>query len=268
MSIKKFLKSNRYIYWLIRRVRSFQYSVLERVLFEISAALRKYGMLPLPIKKLKNKYSGKRCFIIATGPSLTIEDLAALKDEYTMGMNSLCKIFPTLGWETTFFGIQDFNVFNSLNNEIKKLTNTILLCGSNLKQKFKLPQNAITFPLDLLNHKMHPDDCYKTDFSDDCNVRVYDGYTITYSLIQLAVYFGFKEIYLLGCDCSYTGSQDHFIEHGVFDQYFSTAQNRLFFSYKVAFEYAKKHNIQIYNATRGGALEIFPRVNFDDLITH
>lgn len=268
MSIKKILKNNRYIYWIIKQERSFQYNVLERIFFEINAILRKCGIISSPIKKLKNKYYGKRCFIIATGPSLTIKDVTALKNEYTMGMNSLCKIFPELGWETTFYGIQDFNVYKSLNSEIKNLTDTILLCGSNLKQKFKLPKTAITFPLDLLNHKMHPDDYYNTYFSEDCNIRVYDGYTITYSLIQLAVYFGFKEIYLLGCDCSYTGSQDHFVDHGVCDQYFSTAQNRLFFSYEVAFEYAKKNNIQIYNATRGGALEIFPRVNFDDLITY
>ena len=36
-------------------------------------------------------------------------------------------------------------------------------------------------------------------------------------------------------------------------------------AYKKAKEYADKHGIKIYNATRGGALEVFPRVNFDDL---
>ena len=32
-------------------------------------------------------------------------------------------------------------------------------------------------------------------------------------------------------------------------------------------EYAKKHNIHIYNATRGGNLEIFPRVKLEDVLS-
>ena len=30
--------------------------------------------------------------------------------------------------------------------------------------------------------------------------------------------------------------------------------------------YAEHHNIKIYNATRGGHLEVFERVNFDDVL--
>ena len=33
------------------------------------------------LKEFENKYNGERCFIIATGPSLTIDDLEKLKDE-------------------------------------------------------------------------------------------------------------------------------------------------------------------------------------------
>ena len=33
-------------------------------------------------------------------------------------------------------------------------------------------------------------------------------------------------------------------------------------------KYASKHNIKIYNATRGGKLEVFPRRNFDECIKY
>lgn len=267
MSIKENLKSNRVTYSVIKKIRELQYGVLEPFGFNFGAELRKIGITSSAIKKFENEFDGKRCFIIATGPSLTMEDLGLLKDEYTIGMNSLCKVFPELGWETTFFGVQDFNVFEALNQEIESLSQTMLLCGSNLKTRYKIPSNAYEFPLDLRNHKLHPADCLNTDFSDDCNVRVYDGYTITYSLIQLAVYFGFKEIYLLGCDCGYSGTKHHFVEHGVVDPNFSTAQQRLFFSYEYAKKYMDTHDVKIFNATRGGALEIFPRVTLEDVLT-
>ena len=40
-------------------------------------------------------------------------------------------------------------------------------------------------------------------FSEDVARVVYGGATVTYACIQIAVYMGFKEIYLLGVDCNY-----------------------------------------------------------------
>jgi len=103
-------------------------------------------------------------------------------------------------------------------------------------------------------------------FSDDCYDVVYDGYSITYSLLQLAVYMGFKEIYLLGADCSYAKQgPHHFIETGVVDPNSLIAGERMIRAYKVVKNYVDKNGIKIYNATRGGYLELFERVSMDDI---
>ena len=43
-------------------------------------------------KDIKGKYKGKRCFITATGPSLTVDDLELLRNENksTMGKALYC----------------------------------------------------------------------------------------------------------------------------------------------------------------------------------
>ena len=41
-----------------------------------------------PLRQFKNKHIGQRCFIVATGPSLTIEDVSKLKNEICWSMNS------------------------------------------------------------------------------------------------------------------------------------------------------------------------------------
>lgn len=266
MSLKSYVKSNKVLYKGVLAVRYVQYNILRRAVFETNAVLRKAGLQKKPLELYHNKYKGERCFIIATGPSLTMNDIESLRNEYTFGMNSLAKAFIELGWGPTFYGIQDHRVYLSMKDTLSEMPDTIQLLGSNLKWYAKLPENAVVFPLDLLNHEMHPDDSYNTKFSDNCSERVYDGYTITYSLIQLAVFFGFSEIYLLGADCGYSGEKHHFIEHGVVDPHFSSAQKRQFFSYSVAKEYADANGIKIFNATRGGALEVFPRVDFDSII--
>ena len=36
-------------------------------------------------------------------------------------------------------------------------------------------------------------------------------------------------------------------------------------SFKKVLKYSKENNIKVYNATRGGKLEILPRIDFDSL---
>ena len=102
--------------------------------------------------------------------------------------------------------------------------------------------------------------------------------TVTYVLIQIAVYMGFKEIYLLGVDHSFSrellpdGSLK--INDGVIN-YFQSNYSKsndtparikhMDLAYMQARMYCELNGIRICNATRGGKLEIFERVDFDKL---
>ena len=101
-------------------------------------------------------------------------------------------------------------------------------------------------------------------------------------MLQLAVYMGFKKIYLLGMDFTFSvektiegntimndiinhNSIIEKVEKELFDfQYFAEIDDQLL-GYQAAKRYADAHGIKIYNATRGGKLEVFERVNFDTL---
>lgn len=215
----------------------------------------------------KNKYYGKRCFIIATGPSMNKEDLMKLKNEYTFGVNSLCKIFDETGWETTFFGIQDKSVYRKLKEDISKLHTTELFISSDNKDIDSISCKKHLYPFNIYNQKT-PSEKFVYRFSDNIYKEVCGGFTIVYSMLQVAVYMGFKEIYLLGCDCNYDDDKKkrHFIESGHFDPGYKTVGLRMIEAYKVANDYIKNKDINIYNATRGGMLEIFPRVNLDEVL--
>lgn len=218
------------------------------------------------IEVFKNKHLGERCFILATGPSLTVEDVKKLKNEYTFGMNSICMLFDELGWETTYYGVQDRGVFEKLVDKYQKLKETILFVGDGIPASERNKVKSIPFAINYLDHK-HSYKRLNTKFSFDVLKQVYDGYTITYSLIQIAVYMGFKEIYLLGNDCSYPKDpkKQHFMDFGHYDSSTLTARDRIIFAYQYAKDFLKESDVKILNATRGGALEIFPRVDFDSL---
>ena len=87
--------------------------------------------------------------------------------------------------------------------------------------------------------------------------------------MQLAVYMGFEKIYCLGLDSTgflsnVTQSKGYPHFYGGNDAGFLMipAMKQAYFAAK---EYTEDHRIIIYNATRGGELEIFDRVSFDDL---
>ena len=86
--------------------------------------------------------------------------------------------------------------------------------------------------------------------------------------MQLAAYMGFKEIYLLGVDFSYGGQKKNEAYTHFYNEKKITSigfVNLVTLAYQSAKQYADEHGLKIYNATRGGKLEIFERINFDDL---
>lgn len=222
----------------------------------------------LPLKRLKDKYAGKRCFVTCTGPSLTIEDLEMLKDEYVFGMNSICLIHNKTKWKPDFYAIQDSAVFDKLQETVKNTDNGLMFFPYSYKEKYGLSDNCVFFPI---CGKYHLWECYRlkkyfSRFSKDCYVRVWDGFSITMSIIQLAFYMGFDEIYLLGADCSYLGNKQHFIEHGHYTKSSALAGDRLIKTYMDLKKFTDKNGLKVYNATRGGCLEVFERVNLDDVV--
>ena len=222
------------------------------------------------IKTLKNSHLGDRCFIVATGPSLTIEDLEKISGEFTFGMNSICKIYGETSWRPSIYGIQDENVYGSMEDDILHWygnANNILVSDV-IAKNFVVPDNFRLFPLNRAYHDNQLEiNKYFCKFSEDCFSIIYDGYSITYSLIQLAIYMGFKEIFLLGTDCSYKkGEKNHFIESGFVDKNAYNSYNRMMSGYYEIKKYVDSHNISVVNCTRGGQLEIFHRRDLDDVL--
>src|SRR5699024_2583318 len=70
------------------------------------------------IKRLCNKYQGQRCFIVATGPSLTLSDLNKLKNEYTISMNSIVNILPKTDFRPNIYLCQDKAVYRRIKQNI------------------------------------------------------------------------------------------------------------------------------------------------------
>ena len=230
------------------------------------------------LSTLKGIHTGERCFIIGNGPSLKAEDLDRLCDEKTFAFNRIYKIFDKTQWRPTFYCSQDERMLkNSLEEIREKIDTPYLFAPINLKW-FEGIDNLST---DFFFSMHSPADyCEKPEFSCDIAHQIEWSNTVAYTAIQIAVYMGFKEIYLLGVDHNfsvYQNSKGEIVKDPTAKDYFSEDYNKdkgqLYLpmldlstlAFESAREFADAHGIKIYNATRGGKLEVFPRVDFDKL---
>ena len=98
---------------------------------------------------------------------------------------------------------------------------------------------------------------------------VYSGCTVIGFAIQLAYYMGFKEVYLLGVDCDY--SKGKYFDDMKLNRFFNAGNekfgwNKIFKSYEVLKNVFEKDDRKIYNATKGGKLEVFDRKKLEDVL--
>lgn len=264
------LKGNPYIHWSVKKIKEFYFFHIKKKMQEVNGLYRCifHPTLYKRLREFKNIHKGERCFIVCTGPSLTFQDLELIKNEYSFGMNSILKVYDKTSWRATYYGIQDKLVYEKMVADVNVTEQIMFISDEIVKTGMLVPKNAIIFPLNLYGHEYfnfkHP----KFKFSTDVCTNVYDGFSITYSLMQIAYYMGFTEIYLLGCDCSYAKEPEkqHFVASGHIDPNAGLVGNLQSQAYKKAKEFCVSHNMKIYNATRGGYLEIFERVKLEEVI--
>lgn len=232
------------------------------------------------LKTLKGIHAGKRCFIIGNGPSLRVEDLERLTGEFTFAANRIYEIFSQTKWRPTYYFAVDPEFLRDHLNKIKSYNLAHMFLAIDEKDACDYPVNKLTriyfaeigFKIYRQNHWND----FTSYISEDVSNHFSNGFTVTFEAIQMAIYMGFSEIYLLGVDFSYSTVYDAegraHVDGSVQDYFsgktYSTSLQNFasnLHAYRMAREYCDNHGIRICNATRGGKLEVFERVDFDSL---
>lgn len=158
------------------------------------------------IYELHNIYSGRRCFVMGSGPSLNQTPIDRLKGELVIGCNTLYKLhFPF-----TFFGVSDIHVWkNHCYGILAQPTNLVLTDGARAhffshQLKYELQANPT---MTIFHVPTIKDMKYIQSAEFDLSVGVYHGGTVIVDIcLQLAFYLGCNPIYLVGVDFNYSGA--------------------------------------------------------------
>lgn len=237
----------------------------------------KYGR---QIAALKDTHKGEKCFVIGNGPSLTPEDLDRLQDSGipTFAMNRIFNIFPKTRWRPTYYISEDILILGDTVKNVEDMQAQIKFIPINLNWYEGIQvRDALYFFMDY-DSPLKDTFCLSTDCAHSVRCRG----TVTSTCIQFAVYMGFTEIYLLGIDHNYSRSldmngnvvidksvQDYFTkdyDKDVREQVVHDMRNPAL-AFEDVFALSNKlGTFRVFNATRGGKLETFERVDFDSVV--
>ena len=227
------------------------------------------------LAQYKDIHRGERCFLIGTGPSLTPEDLDKLKGEYSFASNRIYLIFDKTSWRPSYFAAHDAMFLARCHRETRRHISSPVFYALSSVTDFALKGERFYFSGGAAD--WYPNDHLSVEFSESPSMLNWGG-TVTYDCMQLAAYMGFREVYLLGMDHTMSNAvtRDGYLRGDAHRGYHFTGNYEIgsFFSfqasvaecaYRTAKRYFEEHGGHIYNATRGGKLEIFDRVDFDSL---
>ncbi|MEF8733003.1 MAG: 6-hydroxymethylpterin diphosphokinase MptE-like protein [Candidatus Accumulibacter meliphilus] len=239
------------------------------------------------MKDLTQLYSNSdlgRCFILGNGPSLNKIDIERLRSEVSFGVNSIFLMTQTNGFRPTYYVVEDNLVYTENQEAIAAYEGVIKILPRQYAEKLTCRDHCYVFDMDTsFYNRSKPDRFGVPQFNITNMPQFYCGQSVTYINMQLAYYMGFSEVILVGMDFSYqkppSHHQDgnHIRSHGddpnhFHKDYFGAGKTwkdprlgRVLRSYmraKFEFESAGR---KILNATPGGELELFPRVEFNSL---
>lgn len=221
------------------------------------------------LKDFDNLHEGQSCFIIGNGPSLNKMNLALLKDCTCFGLNKI-HMHP----DVTKIGInyhvavnplvieQSFSDFRSLNCP------SFLSYNASAGQRVK--NSLYKFILTGTNPAFSPNPYSKMD----------EGSTVTYVALQLAYFMGFSKVFLIGVDHNFAAPgkphEKQLLEgadtNHFHPDYFAGQEWHLpdlegsEMAYCLARDYYAQNERHIFDATVGGNLNVFPKIEYHEAI--
>lgn len=227
------------------------------------------------ISKFLNIHRNKRCFIVGNGPSLRIGDLDLLGNEITFAANKIYLAFSQTSWRPSYYFVIDRLVLENNQSAINDLS---------------LPTFMPDLFYDIFDNR--PNVIYfkalrgqRFDVTEglDC------GSTVIAPMLQMAYYMGIREIYLIGLDFHFIvppksgsktnekdeilisqGERNHF--HAGYRlpgekwTYPKLDLQHQFFAEFLDFTWRHNERHIVFNASRHTRLNVFPRVNFSELV--
>ena len=221
------------------------------------------------LRQFKDIHKEQDCFILGNGPSLNKMDLSPLNNYYTFGLNKIFLLFEKVKLDLTYLCAVNPLVIEQSVDMFKDMKCPIFLSYHNSQGLLDKEQHVYKLLTDA-----------QWSFYRTILNPISEGYTVAFVAMQIALYMGFRRIFLIGVDHNfvqtgkpneqqvYTGNdENHFHPDYFKGQSWHLADlegNEA--SYALARHQYHAAGREIFDATVDGKLAIFPKISFDEAL--
>jgi len=225
------------------------------------------------LKIFRDCHYGEIAFVIGNGPSLTMDDLNRIHELGipSFACNKVYLAFDQTKWRPDYYFVSDSKIVKEINFDECGLDKNKMFFPRRFKSEIGFGNYYEILEHNWLEHG---------DFSTDAHKGIYQCETIIAEALQLAYYMGFSKVYIIGVDFNYNmknvdkknltfenGEGNYFIKGYAKPGEVLNLGNE--HSNVLGFQAARKafenDGREIYNATRGGKLEVFIRKDLDEV---
>ena len=222
-------------------------------------------------KILKDQYKGQRCYILGNGPSIKNLDTDLISDGVTFVVNKFYKSPIYSKIKPTFHCVYDRFIFEECKDDLNDI-----ISKDEFGTTFIFTRRAIgSIKNDERCHYVYSTQLptsgeYHYNLTKNANTWL----NVIPFVIMCAIYMGFSEIVLLGCDFSLFASRkdSHFYDSGESvdrkESLFQDLQGHAIVCTQHSYlkKYADAHGIKIVNCTPGSLLDVYPQDKLENYV--
>jgi hypothetical protein len=222
--------------------------------------------------KFKNIHKGQRAFVLGNGPSLREISIPKIRDEITFCSNRIYLSFREWGFHFKYYAIQNPIIIDHWQQELAGLPEDLIKFFPDTDRSIFNSENSFFLKFNF------PKTDAENVVTDEPKVFTY-GKSVTYLLLQLAVFMGCDPIVMVGMDHEwipennghdgklYCRKNYHFsprYENGLERQPIPNSDGMVE-DYERVKKWTEKHERTILNASQGTRLNVFPIIDFSQL---
>ena len=144
------------------------------------------------LQRFKDYHRGERLILVCNGPSLNQTDFKLIRRETMMGLNKIFLGFRRFHFYPRYYVAVNRRVIEQSAYAIKHLNCIRFL--RDLGDDNTLTESALTY---LIQGRSEP------KFHRELHKGFFEGYTVTFSALQIAYYMGFTTVIIIGMDHRY-----------------------------------------------------------------
>jgi hypothetical protein len=250
------------------------YNVFSEVLFHLNPVIKKKLKENLAYK---NKHIGERCFILGTGPSLNLlskVQIDKLSKEIVFGVNSVYKADIVSPIVPKYYALLDNLYWGEWSHTFADVANRYShqppIFITDLRARSFSEKASIANQSLYVYSKKYP----TNKISEKLDSNIFAAMNVISYSILAAMYMGFKDIYLLGCDynafCTAGKGHAYDDKSELKQSNYNLAFYLKFYWITTEFHYliaklAKEKGVNVVNLTPNSLLDAYQRFSIDDI---